>query len=289
MDRQLASLGKTLIAKVTLVFLFACMRGNMLCQRGRSGQLAATDLTGVLLVLFALHTDIDRCRNLVRIRNEQLALRIEVHVVMAPHFVLVNETLLAQLTDVRAFTGMQPRVNRQRALLGERLAADVAHERDGRLAVVLHVALQVFQMLEDPVAHRAGHYPGQSVPKLVLHDFLRIAEREITVATLGFRYFRFVVGPDVVQGQLEGWEIVGAKPTEARSIGFRFGTSLLVLFELFRFSEGCRATFAYVWLSGKVLRTCSMIQEVSYCAERLPASLAIVSGILVVIAALVKC
>lgn len=81
-----------------------CMRGNMLCQRGRSGQLAATDLTGVLLVLFALHTDIDRCRNLVRIRNEQLALRIEVHVVMAPHFVLVNETLLAQLTDVRAFT-----------------------------------------------------------------------------------------------------------------------------------------------------------------------------------------
>lgn len=198
MNGQLPPLSKAFVAEFALILLFTRMRRNVLGQRRRRRQLPATNLARVLLVLFALRSDVHRGRDLLRVRNVQLALGVKVHIVVPPHLVLVDEALLAEDAGVRSFARMKSRMNRKRSLLGERLAADVTHERNRNLSVVLHVTLQVLQVFKDPIAHLTGHYSRQSVLKFVLHDAFRVSEGQIAVPALGFRNFRFVLGLDVL-------------------------------------------------------------------------------------------
>lgn len=264
------------------------MRCNVLRQRRRRRQLPAADLARVLLVLLALCSDVHRGRDLLRVRNVQLALGVKVHIVVPPHLVLVDKALLAEDAGVWAFTRMKSRMNRQRSLLGESFAADVTHERNRNLSVVLHVTLQVLQVFKDPIAHLAGHYPRQSVLKFVLHDALRVPEGQIAVPALGFRNFRFVLGLDVLHRDCKRGEVVGTETAEAGPICFRFGARLLVFRQFFLKDERSRATLANERLSGKMLGSSTMIQQVSDRRKYFTTTFASVAASFQVISTLVQ-
>lgn len=184
---------------------------------------------------------------------------------------------------------MKTRMNSERALLSERFSADIAHERNRHLAMVLHVALQILQVLKDPVAHLAGHNSRQSVLKFVLHNSLRVPEGQIAISALGFRYFRLVLGLDVFHRNRQRGEVVSAETAEAGPIRFRFGARLLVLRQLFLQHERGRTSLANERLPGKVLSSGPVIQQVTDCREDFTTTFARKTASFQMIATLVQC